>query len=118
MLCGHYEGIDQRIIDYYIDEELSIGDFCLTGGELAAQVVVDCVARYIPGVLGNENTTSDESFVNGLLEYPHYTKPQVFEGYAVPDVLLSGDHGKVDAWRREQAIALTRERRKDLLGED
>lgn len=115
LLCGHYEGVDQRIIDFYMDEELSIGDYCLTGGELAAQVVIDSVARYIPGVLGNESTTADESFANGLLEYPQYTRPPVFEGHGVPEILLSGHHAKVAAWRKEESMRITKERRRDLL---
>lgn len=114
LVCGHYEGIDQRVIDLCIDEELSIGDYVLTGGELAAQVVVDCVARYLPGVLGNEQSTSDESFSNGALEYPQYTRPAEFKGLKVPEVLLSGNHGEVDKWRAQESDKLTRTRRPDL----
>lgn len=114
MICGHYEGIDQRVIDLYVDEEISIGDFVLTGGELPAMVVTDCLARFQGGVL-SEGSLADESFTDGLLEYPHYTRPQVFKGIAVPEVLVSGDHAKVDKWRREQAEKLTKERRPDLL---
>ena len=114
LLCGHYEGVDQRVLDLYIDEEISLGDFVLTGGELPAMVVADCLARFQGGVL-SEGSLVDESFTNGLLEYPQYTRPQVFEGLSVPEVLVSGDHGKVDAWRREQAEKLTKELRPDLL---
>lgn len=114
LLCGHYEGVDQRIIDLLIDEEVSIGDYVLTGGELPAMVIVDSVARYLPGVLGNEHSAVDESFSNGLLEYPQYTRPAEFMGLKVPEVLISGDHAKVDAWRREQSEKRTRERRPDL----
>lgn len=117
LVCGHYEGIDQRVIDLYIDEEISLGDFVLTGGELPAMVVADCLARFQGGVL-SEGSLADESFTGGLLEYPHYTRPQVFGGLAVPEVLVSGDHGKVDAWRKEQALKLTKERRPDLLEEE
>ena len=116
LLCGHYEGVDQRALDKYIDLEVSIGDYVLTGGELGAMVLADCVARLIPGVLGSEESPQDESFSDaGLLEYPQYTRPREFEGMAVPDVLLNGDHAKIAAWRREQAIAVTLERRPDLL---
>lgn len=116
LICGHYEGIDQRVIDLYVDEEISLGDFVLTGGELPAMVIADCLARFQGGVL-SEGSLSDESFTGGLLEYPHYTRPQVFKGLAVPEVLVSGDHAKVDKWRREQAEKLTKERRPDLLEE-
>ena len=116
LLCGHYEGVDQRVLDKYIDLEVSIGDYVLTGGELGAMVLTDCVARLIPGVLGSEESSQDESFSDaGLLEYPQYTRPREFEGMEVPEVLLNGDHAKIAAWRREQAIAVTRERRPDLL---
>jgi len=117
LLCGHYEGVDQRVLDHYMDDEISIGDYCLTGGELAAQVVCDSVARYVPGVLGNSETTSDESFADGLLEYPHYTRPRVFEGESVPDVLVSGNHAEVDKWRKARSLEITRQRRADLLKE-
>lgn len=117
LLCGHYEGIDQRIIDLYIDEEISIGDYVLTGGELPAMVIVDCVARYVDGVI-SDGSLVDESFASGGLEYPQYTRPAVYKGVAVPDVLLNGDHKKVDEWRREQSEKLTRLRRPDLLKED
>lgn len=116
LLCGHYEGVDQRVIDQYIDLEVSIGDYVLTGGELGAMVLTDCVARLIPGVLGSEESAADESFSEaGLLEYPQYTRPRVYEGMEVPEVLLNGDHAKIAAWRRAQALAVTRERRPDLL---
>ena len=116
ILCGHYEGVDQRVLDKYIDLEISIGDYVLTGGELAAMVLTDCVARLVPGVLGSEESPVDESFsADGLLEYPQYTRPRVFEGEEVPDVLLNGDHAKIAAWRRKQAILTTAERRPDML---
>ena len=121
IVCGAYEGIDQRIIDSEIDEELSIGDYVLTGGELAAMVVINAVARYIPGVLGSEQSTEEESFSDGLLEYPQYTRPAVFEGAAVPEVLLSGNHAEIAKWRREKQLEITRRLRPDLLdneGED
>lgn len=114
LLCGHYEGIDQRIIDLFIDEEISIGDYVLTGGELPAMVLVDCVSRYVDGVISTSSLV-DESFSDGLLEYPQYTRPQEYRGLTVPEVLLSGDHAKVDKWRREQALKLTEKMRPDLL---
>lgn len=113
LLCGHYEGVDQRIIDYYIDEEISIGDYVLTGGELPAMVVCDCVSRYVDGVLSVGSLT-DESFSDGNLEYPQYTRPADFNGLKVPEVLLSGDHKKIDEWRRKESEKLTRTRRPDL----
>ncbi len=116
LLCGHYEGVDQRVLDLFIDEEISIGDYVLTGGELPAMVVTDCVSRYVDGVISTSSLV-DESFSENLLEYPQYTRPQVYRGLAVPEVLRSGDHAKVDAWRREQALAITRKNRPDLLGE-
>ncbi len=115
LVCGHYEGIDQRVIDLVIDEEISIGDYVLTGGELAAQVVVDAVARYLPSVLGNEESTQDESFASDMLEYPQYTRPVEFKGLTVPEVLLSGNHGEVDKWRAEQSRLITKKVRPDLL---
>lgn len=116
LLCGHYEGVDQRVLDKYIDLEVSIGDYVLTGGEMGAMVLADCVARLIPGVLGSEESPQDESFSrDGLLEYPQYTRPRVFEEMEVPEVLLNGDHAKIAAWRRAQAIAVTAERRPDLM---
>jgi tRNA (guanine37-N1)-methyltransferase len=114
ILCGHYEGVDQRVIDLYIDEELSIGDYVLTGGELPAMVIADCVSRYVDGVI-SASSLVDESFSENTLEYPQYTRPQVYKGIAVPEVLRSGDHAKVDAWRREQALEITKQRRPDLL---
>jgi tRNA (guanine37-N1)-methyltransferase len=113
-VCGRYEGVDARI-DSFIDEELSIGDYTLSGGEPAATVVIDAVSRLIPGVLGNENSAAEESFSDGLLEYPHYTRPEEFRGMKVPEVLLSGDHDRIKRWRREMSLRLTRERRPDLL---
>jgi len=114
-LCGHYEGVDQRALDLCIDEELSIGDYVLTGGELGALVTVDAVARLIPGVLGCDESSEDESFSMGLLEYPQYTRPADFRGMKVPEVLLGGVHADIEAWRREEALSITRERRPDML---
>ena len=114
LLCGHYEGVDQRVIDLFIDEEISIGDYVLTGGELPAMVITDCVSRYVDGVISNSSLV-DESFSENLLEYPQYTRPQVYKGLAVPEVLRSGDHAKVDAWRREKALEITKKNRPDLL---
>lgn len=113
LLCGHYEGVDQRVIDLFIDEEISLGDFVLTGGEIPAMAITDAVARYIDGVI-NKDSLLQESFSDGTLEYPQYTKPQEFMGIKVPDVLISGNHGEVDKWRREQSGKITRERRPDL----
>ena len=114
LICGHFEGIDERIIQNRNIEEVSIGDFVLSGGEVATFVVLDAILRFIPGVLGNENSTQDESFENGLLEYPQYTKPQNWEDKSVPDVLLSGDHAKIKDWRLSQSEAITRVRRPDM----
>lgn len=114
MLCGHYEGVDQRAIDLYIDEEISIGDYVLTGGELAAMVVADAVARYVDGVLSPESLVQ-ESFSENLLEYPHYTRPVEYKGLTVPEVLRSGNHAEIDKWRREQALEITKKMRPDLL---
>ena len=114
LLCGHYEGVDQRVIDLFIDEELSLGDFVLTGGEIPAMAVTDAVSRYVDGVIKGESLLS-ESFSNGLLEYPQYTKPQEFMGVKVPDVLLSGNHKEVDKWRENEAKKITAERRPDML---
>ena len=113
-ICGHFEGIDQRIIDSRNIEEISIGDFVLSGGETAVFVVLDAILRFVPGVLGNVNSSKNESFENGLLEYPQYTKPQIFEQKGVPEVLLSGDHAKIKDWRLSQSEAITRDRRPDL----
>jgi len=115
LLCGRYEGIDQRVLDSEVDGEVSIGDFVLAGGEVAAAVIIEAAGRLVPGVLGNDESIIEESFSNGLLEYPHYTRPAEFEGVAVPDVLRSGDHGKVARWRLAQAIQRTMERRPDLI---
>jgi tRNA (guanine37-N1)-methyltransferase len=115
LLCGRYEGVDQRVADHLADCELSIGDYVLAGGEVAALVVIEAVARLVPGVMGNEGSAVDESFVAGLLEYPQYTRPAVFRGWEVPDVLRTGDHGRVGRWRRAQALARTVERRPDLI---
>ena len=114
ILCGHFEGIDQRVIESRGIEEISIGDYILSGGETAAYVILDSVLRLVPGVLGNENSYKDESFENGLLEYPQYTKPQIWEKTPVPEVLLSGDHSKIKDWRLSQSEAITRHRRPDL----
>lgn len=115
LLCGHYEGVDQRAIDLVVDEEISLGDFVLTGGELAAMALTDAVARYVPGVLGSDESTGEESFTDGLLEYPQYTRPRVYEGLEVPEVLLNGDHAKIRAWRREQSLLATLRARPDLF---
>ena len=117
ILCGSYEGVDQRAIDLEIDEEISIGDYVLTGGELPAMVLINSVSRYIDGVLGSCESVVEESFSDNLLEYPHYTRPAVFEGLAVPDVLLSGNHAEVAKWRKEKAVEITKRLRPDLLGE-
>ncbi len=114
LLCGHYEGVDDRI-RYYINEEISAGDYILTGGEIPALVVADAVTRLLPGVLGGEGAAAEESFQLGLLEYPHYTRPRIFEGHAVPEVLLSGDHAAIARWRRQQALRRTVRQRPDLL---
>ena len=113
LLCGHYEGVDQRVLDQYIDDEISIGDYVLTGGELPAMVVTDAICRYLDGVIADDSL-KDESFTGDLLEYPQYTRPQVFNGVKVPEVLVSGNHKLVDDWRKEQAILLTRKKRPDL----
>ena len=114
LLCGHYEGIDQRVLDEIVDEEISIGDYVLTGGELPAMVLVDSVSRYVEGVL-KENSTKEESFTNNLLEYPQYTRPEVFHGKSVPEVLLSGHHENIKKWREEKSIEITKKKRPDLL---
>jgi len=114
LICGHFEGVDQRVIDSRNIEEVSIGDFVLSGGESAAFVMLDAIIRLLPGVLGNETSVDEESFENGLLEYPQYTKPQIWEEKTVPDVLLSGDHAKIKDWRLSQSEAITRDRRPDL----
>lgn len=114
MISGHYEGVDQRVADHLVDEEISIGDYILTNGTLAALVVADAVVRLLPGVLGDEQSAQDESFSQGLLEYPHYTRPAEFRGWKVPDILLGGHHGEIEKWRREQSRERTRTRRPDL----
>ncbi len=114
LLCGHYEGVDQRVLDLYFDEELSIGDFVLTGGEIPAMAVVDAVSRYVDGVI-NADSLSQESFSSGLLEYPQYTRPQEFMGMKVPEVLTSGHHAKIDEWRAQKSLEITRKNRPDLL---
>lgn len=114
LLCGHYEGIDQRVIDKIVDEEISIGDYVLTGGEIPAMVLIDSVSRYTQGVLSQESI-KEESFSKGMLEYPQYTRPEIFEGEKVPEVLLSGHHGNIDNWRKEQSIKITKQKRPDLL---
>jgi tRNA (guanine37-N1)-methyltransferase len=115
LLCGRYEGVDQRVIEHLVDGELSIGDYVLGGGEVPALVVIEAVARLVPGVMGNEASAVDESFSSGLLEYPQYTRPAVFRGWEVPEVLLSGDHGRIARWRRATAVRRTLERRPDLV---
>ena len=114
LLCGHYEGVDQRVLDLYIDEELSLGDFVLTGGEIPAMAVVDAVARSVDGVI-NGASLEQESFASGMLEYPHYTRPQEFMGLKVPEVLLSGHHANIDKWREEKSMEITKKNRPDLL---
>ena len=114
LLCGHYEGIDQRVLDSIVDEEISIGDYVLTGGELPAMVLIDSVSRYVEGVL-KDGSTTEESFSQGLLEYPQYTRPEIFKGQQVPEVLCSGNHQMIDKWRREQSLKRTLEKRPDLL---
>jgi tRNA (guanine37-N1)-methyltransferase len=116
MISGHYEGVDQRVADHLVDEEISIGDYVLTNGTLSALVVADAVVRLLPGVLGDEQSAADESFSHGLLEYPQYTRPAEFRGWKVPDILLSGHHAEIEAWRRAQARERTRLRRPDLEG--
>ncbi len=114
ILCGHYEGIDQRVLDKIVDEEISIGDYVLTGGEIPAMVLIDSVSRYVEGVL-KQDSIQEESFSNGLLEYPQYTRPEVFEGETVPEILLSGHHEKIERWRKEKSIEMTQKKRPDLL---
>ncbi len=115
LICGHYEGVDERVRTHLVDREISIGDYILTGGEMSAMVVVDAVARLIPGVLGNDESTSTDSFSDGLLEYPHYTRPADYKGWLVPEVLLSGNHREIQDWRRRESIRRTRLKRPDLL---
>jgi tRNA (guanine37-N1)-methyltransferase len=115
LICGHYEGLDERVCEHLVTDQISIGDYVLSGGELAALVVVDAVVRLIPGVLGSENSAGSDSHSNGLLEYAQYTRPQTYRGWSVPEVLLSGNHGEIAEWRRRQAILRTAKRRPDLL---
>lgn len=115
LLCGHYEGIDERIREMFIDQEISIGDYVLTGGEIPAMVLIDAIVRLLPGVLGDENSYQQDSFYQGLLDYPQYTRPEVFRGHRVPEVLLGGHHQKIRQWRRRKAIERTLQRRPDLL---
>lgn len=115
LLCGHYEGIDQRVADHLIDDEISIGDYVLTSGVLPALVVTDAVVRLLPGVLGDDQSAQQDSFADGLLDHPHYTRPADYKGWKVPDVLLEGNHAAIDAWRHDKALEATRERRPDLL---
>ena len=118
LVCGHYEGIDQRVIDLCIDEQISIGDYVVTGGELPAMVLVDAVARYIPNVLHSETSTDDESFSDGLLEHPQYTRPREFMGLTVPEVLLNGNHKEIEKWKQEQKLIETKKYRPELLDKD
>jgi len=115
LLCGHYKGVDQRVLDRRIDLEVSIGDYILTGGELPAAVIIDAVVRLLPGVLGDPESAAGDSFTTGLLDYPHYTQPAIWQGESVPEVLISGHHARVEKWRHEQALQITREKRPDLL---
>ncbi|HZJ23630.1 MAG TPA: tRNA (guanosine(37)-N1)-methyltransferase TrmD [Anaerolineales bacterium] len=115
LLCGRYEGVDERIREHLVSDEISIGDYVLTGGELPALMVIDAVSRLLPGVLGDPDGAQDDSHSMGLLEYPHYTRPPIFRGWGVPEVLLSGDHAKIEKWRREQALSRTLKRRPDML---
>jgi tRNA (guanine37-N1)-methyltransferase len=117
IICGRYEGVDERVRDLFVDDEISLGDFVMTGGELAAMVIVDAVSRLLPGVLGSADSALSDSFSDGLLEYPHYTRPAEFRGLAVPDVLLSGNHREIEKWRRRQALHRTLSMRPDLLAE-
>lgn len=118
LLCGHYEGIDERVVESFVTDEISVGDYVLTGGETAALVIIDAVARLVPGVLGNAESAVRDSFSDGLLEAPHYTRPETWRGQSVPPVLLSGHHGEIEKWRREEALKRTRRRRPDLLPDE
>jgi tRNA (guanine37-N1)-methyltransferase len=115
LVCGHYEGVDQRVADHLVDEEVSIGDYVLTNGALAALMLTDAVVRLIPGVVGDAESVAQDSFSTGLLDYPHYTRPENFRGWRVPDVLLSGNHAAIEAWRRQRALEITQQRRPDLI---
>lgn len=118
LLCGHYEGIDERVVETFVTDEISVGDYVLTGGETAALVVIDAVARLLPGVLGNAESAARDSFSDGLLEAPHYTRPETWRGQSVPPILLSGHHGEIEKWRREEGLKRTRQRRPDLLSDE
>ncbi|MBX2867064.1 MAG: tRNA (guanosine(37)-N1)-methyltransferase TrmD [Acidiferrobacterales bacterium] len=118
LLCGRYEGIDQRVIETRVDREVSIGDFVVAGGELPAMLLIDAVSRLLPEVLGNASSAIEDSFSNGILDFPHYTRPEVFEGLEVPTVLLSGNHRKIEEWRHEQALSVTKRKRPDLLSDE
>lgn len=118
VLCGHYEGVDERFIESYVDEEISIGDYVLTGGELPALVLVDAISRMIPGVLSDKSCFEEESFYNGLLEYPQYTKPAIWRGKKVPDILLSGHHENIEKWKKNQSFLITKSKRPDLLNKE
>jgi tRNA (guanine37-N1)-methyltransferase len=118
MICGHYEGVDERVREHLVNREISIGDYVLTGGELSAMVLLDAVSRFVPGVLGNSWSAADDSFSGGLLEYPQYTRPADYHGWKVPDVLLSGNHHEIEQWRRRESIMRTKTRRPDILGND
>jgi tRNA (guanine37-N1)-methyltransferase len=115
LVCGHYEGVDQRVADHLVDEEVSIGDYVLTNGALAALVLTDAIVRLIPGVLGDADSALQDSFSTGLLDYPHYTRPETFRGWKVPEVLLSGNHAAIETWRRQRALEITQQRRPDLI---
>jgi tRNA (guanine37-N1)-methyltransferase len=115
LVAGHYEGVDQRVADHLVDDEISIGDYVLTNGALASLVVTDAIVRLIPGVLGDEGSVAEDSFTTGILDYPHYTRPESFRGWTVPDVLLSGNHAAIEAWRKQRALEITKQRRPDLL---
>ena len=115
LVAGHYEGVDQRVADHLVDDEISIGDYVLTNGALAALVVTDAIVRLIPGVLGDEGSAAEDSFTTGILDYPHYTRPESFRGWTVPEVLLSGNHAAIGAWRKQRALEITKQRRPDLL---
>jgi tRNA (guanine37-N1)-methyltransferase len=115
LICGHYEGVDERVAEHLVSDEISIGDYLLSGGEVAAMAVVDCVTRLLPGVLGSEASLVEDSHIGGLLEYPQYTRPAVYRGWTVPEILLSGDHGEIARWRRQQSLSRTAKRRPDLM---
>jgi tRNA (guanine37-N1)-methyltransferase len=115
LICGHYEGVDERVAEHLVSDEISIGDYLLSGGEVAAMAVVDCVVRLLPGVLGSEASLAEDSHIGGLLEYPQYTRPAIYRGWTVPEILLSGDHGEIARWRRQQSLLRTAKRRPDLI---